>query len=110
MAAARQMVNKLPVCLHRVSQHQSDVVRWLLAWRPTTLAAHRARLLTVVATLECLRVNEVALLQVCDLWFDLLSPDRVRGAGLRGDVLAAHHPAEERHAAERTLASVRSLA
>jgi hypothetical protein len=40
--------------------------------RPDTLAAHRARLLTVVATLACLRVNEVARLQVCDLWFDYL--------------------------------------
>jgi hypothetical protein len=26
--------------------------RWLLAWRPSALAAHRARLLTVVATLS----------------------------------------------------------
>jgi hypothetical protein len=33
-------------------------VRWLLAWRPSALAAHRARLLTVVATLACMRVNE----------------------------------------------------
>jgi len=52
---------------------QKGTVRWLLAWRPDTLAAHRARLLTTVATLACLRVNEVALLQVCDLWFDHLT-------------------------------------
>jgi hypothetical protein len=44
----------------------------LLAWRPDSLAAHRARLLTVVATLGCMRVNEAAQLQVCDLWFDYL--------------------------------------
>jgi hypothetical protein len=47
-------------------------VRWLLTWRPLTLTAHRARLLTLVATLGCLVVNEVARLQVCDLWFDYL--------------------------------------
>ena len=58
---------------------QKHTVRWLLAWRPTTLAAHRARLLTVVATLACLRVNEVALLQVCDLWFDHLTGYGVPG-------------------------------
>ncbi len=61
---------------------QMTSVRWLLAWRPASLAAHRARLLTVVATMACLRVNEVARLQVCDLWFDYLVsyglPGRVR--------------------------------
>ena len=40
---------------------QKHTVRWLLAWRPESLVAHRARLLTVVATLACLRVNEVAM-------------------------------------------------
>jgi len=54
-------------------QIQKATVRWLLAWRPTALAAHRARLLTAVATLACMRVNEVARLQVCDLWFDYLA-------------------------------------
>jgi hypothetical protein len=58
---------------------QKQMVRWLLEWRPTTLAAHRARLLTVVATLCCLRVNEVALLQVCDLWWDHLTGYGVPG-------------------------------
>ena len=58
---------------------QKGTVRWLLAWRPESLAAHRARLLTVVATLACLRVNEVALLQVCDLWFDHLTGYGVPG-------------------------------
>ena len=58
---------------------QKETVRWLLAWRPSTLAAHRARLLTVVATLACLRVSEVAQLQVCDLWFDYLSEYGVSG-------------------------------
>jgi hypothetical protein len=50
---------------------QKAMVHWLLAWRPSTLAAYCARMLTVVATLgsRCMRVNEVARLQVCDLWF-----------------------------------------
>jgi len=61
----RPLALKLPI--------QKATVRWLLAWRPTTLAAHRARLLTAVATLACMRVNEVARLQVCDLWFDYLA-------------------------------------
>ena len=38
---------------------QKHTVRWLLAWRPATMAAHRARLLTAVATLACLRVNKL---------------------------------------------------
>ena len=58
---------------------QQHTVRWLLAWRPESLAAHRARLLTAVATLACLRVNEVALLQVCDVWFDHLTGYGVPG-------------------------------
>jgi hypothetical protein len=33
---------------------QKATVRWLLAWRPSTLAAHRARLLTALATLACM--------------------------------------------------------
>ena len=45
---------------------QKQVVRWLLEWRPTSLSAHRARLPAVVATIACLRMNEVRLLQVCD--------------------------------------------
>jgi hypothetical protein len=35
--------------------------------------------LTAVATLGCLRVNEVARLQVCDLWFDYLMAYGVPG-------------------------------
>jgi hypothetical protein len=54
-------------------QVQKQVVRWLLEWRLTSLAAHRTRLLPVVATMVCLRVNEVALLQVCDLWWGHLT-------------------------------------
>ena len=46
---------------------QKVTVCWLLAWRPMSLASHRARLLTALATLACMRVNEVARLQVCDL-------------------------------------------
>ncbi len=67
----RPMALKLPI--------QKATVRWLLAWRPTTLAAHRARLLTVVATLACMWVNEVARLQVCNLWFDHLASYGVPG-------------------------------
>ena len=67
----RPMALKLPI--------QKATVRWLLAWRPTSLAAHRARLLTVVATLACMRVNEVARLQVCDLWLDHLASYGVPG-------------------------------
>jgi hypothetical protein len=37
------------------------------------------RLLTVVVTLGSLRVNEVARLQVCDLWFDYLMSCGVPG-------------------------------
>ncbi len=58
---------------------QKAKVRWLFAWRSGALAAHRARLLTVVATLGCLRVNEVARLQVCDLWYDYLMSYGVPG-------------------------------
>ena len=88
LAAARQMVNKLSVCLHRASprldptlreSRQGCTARWLLAWRPEAPAAHLARLLIVVATLACLRANEVALLQVCDLWFDHLTGYGVPG-------------------------------
>ena len=54
-------------------------MRWLLVWRPDTLAAHSAWLLAVVATLGCLRVNKVARLQVCYLWFDYFMLYRVPG-------------------------------
>jgi hypothetical protein len=48
---------------------QKATARWLLAWRPGTPAPHCAPwlLLTVVVTLGCQRVNEVARLQVCDV-------------------------------------------
>ncbi len=67
----RPLALKLPI--------QRATVRWLLAWRPSALAAHRARLLTVVATLACMWVNEVARLQVYDLWFDNLASYGVPG-------------------------------
>ena len=54
-------------------------MRWLLAWWPSTLSAHRARLLTAVAMLECVLVSEVVCLQVCDLWFDHLMSYGVPG-------------------------------
>ena len=58
----RPLALKLPV-------HKS-IIRTLLAWRPTGVADNRCRLLTALATIACLRVSEVAALQVCDLWFD----------------------------------------
>jgi hypothetical protein len=67
-------VNGRPLALNLPVQKVTE--RWLLAWRPTSLAAHRERLLTVVtvvATLACMRVNKVARLQVCNLWFDYLA-------------------------------------
>ena len=60
----RPLALKLPI--------QRETIRWLLAWRPIGLGANRARLLTCLATIACLRVNEVARLQTCDLWFDYL--------------------------------------
>ena len=58
----RPLSLKLPI-------HKTVVAR-LLRWRPESLVENRARLLTALATLACLRVSEVARLQVCDLWFD----------------------------------------
>ena len=67
----RPLALKLPI--------QRETVRRLLLWRPVSVAANRARLLTALATLACLRVNEVARLQVCDLWFDYLTAYGVPG-------------------------------
>jgi hypothetical protein len=67
----RPIALKLPI--------QKETVRWLLAWRPRNLSSHRARLMTALATIACLRVNEVARLQVCDLWFDYLTSYGVPG-------------------------------
>ena len=67
----RPIALKLPI--------QKGTVKWLLAWRPNSLDAHRARLMTALATIACLRVNEVARLQVCDLWFDYLTAYGVPG-------------------------------
>ena len=74
----RPTVLKLPI--------QKATVHWLLAWRLATLAAHRARLLTVVAeTLTCMRVNEVAGLRAV-----VRPPDVLLRAGL-----GAYRSAEE---------------
>jgi hypothetical protein len=69
--SSRPLALKLPI--------QRATVHWLLAWRPSALVAHRARLLTVVVTLACMRVNEVARLQGCYLWFDYLASYWVPG-------------------------------
>ena len=58
----RPMALKLPI-------HRSIVAR-LLRWHPERVAVDRDRLLTVLATIACLRVSEVARLQACDVWFD----------------------------------------
>jgi hypothetical protein len=58
----RPMSLKLPI--HR------STIRWLLLWHPAGVAVDRDRLLTVIATLACMRVSEVTRLQVCDIWFD----------------------------------------
>jgi hypothetical protein len=63
---------------------QKATERWLLAWRQDTLVAHHARLLTVVTTLACLRVNEVARLQVCDQCFDRGARGPVMSYGVSG--------------------------
>ena len=49
---------------------QKEHIRRLLALHVTSLAVWRDLLITVVATLCCLRPGEVAALQVCDLLFD----------------------------------------
>ena len=83
---------------------QKATIRWLLAWRPATLAGHHARLLTCVATLACMRVNEVCRLQVCNLCVGGgRLPDVLWRAGLRGHVFGAHRPEEERYGAQGPL-------
>ena len=67
----RPLSLKLPI-------HRTIVVR-LLAWRPTQVAWKCARLATALATIACLRISEVAHLQVCDLWFD-----HITGYGIPG--------------------------
>jgi hypothetical protein len=63
-------------------------------------------LLTVVVTLGCLRVNEVARLQECYLWFNYLMSDGVPGFEW---TCGAPQPAEERHAAQGPLPTCYSL-
>ena len=46
------------------------LVAALLRMRPDGLRDNRDRLLIALATICCLRVAEVASLQVCDIWFD----------------------------------------
>jgi len=58
--------------------HQA-VVRWLLRWRPASVAVNRDRILTALATVACMRVSEVARLQSCDLWFDHFTGYGVHG-------------------------------
>jgi hypothetical protein len=80
-----------PLALKLLIQKKATI-RWLLAWRPTSLASHRARLPTILATLACFRVIEVA---------RLLTTWRHTGSRASRDVLGAHRSAEKRHGAER---------
>ena len=85
----RPLSLKLPI--HR------SIVAWLLRARPATVAQHRALLLTALATIACLRVSEVARLQVCDLWFDHFT-----GYGIPGyDGTCAVHVSYRKNDAER---------
>ena len=85
----RPLSLKLPI-------HKSVVV-WLLQWRPDHVAANRNRLMAALATLACLRVSELARLQVCDLWFDYLTD-----WGLPGyDGTCAVHVCNRKNDAER---------
>jgi hypothetical protein len=46
------------------------LVAALLRLRPTGLRDNRDRLMIALATICCLRVAELAALQICDIWFD----------------------------------------
>ena len=79
------------------------LVATLLRLRPTSLRDNRDRLLVALATICCLRVSEVALLQICDIWFDFHTGYGI--PGFRGTVAVhigrrkndverkGHHPA-----------------
>jgi hypothetical protein len=79
--------------------------RWLLVWRPDTMATDGSRLLTMVATLGGSTRS-----RGCRCATVLRLSDVVRGVRLRGDALDAHQPAEEQHAAQGPLPRVRLLA
>ena len=49
--------------------HRS-LVALLLRLRPASLRDNRDRLMVALATICCLRVSELAALQICDVWFD----------------------------------------
>ena len=85
----RPLSLKLPI-------HKS-VVAFLLGWRPASLADNRDRLLTSLATIACLRISEVAALQVCDLWFDFFLQYGIRGY----DGTAAVHVMRRKNDVER---------
>ena len=85
----RPLSLKLPI-------HKSIVAVWL-AWRPTSLADNSDSLLTASATVACLRISEVAALQVCDLWFDFFLQYGIRGY----DGTAAVHVTRRKNDVER---------
>ena len=85
----RPLSLKLPI-------HKS-VVAWLLRWRPAGVADNLARLMTSLATLACLRVSELAQLQVCDLWFDFLTAWGIPGC----EGTCAVHISKRKNDAER---------
>jgi hypothetical protein len=69
---------------------QQATVSWLFAWLPLKLAAHRVRLLTVVATLGCIRINAAASLRSVVRLHQGLTSYGIPGWG---DVLGTHQPA-----------------
>ena len=76
--------------------HRS-IVACLLRMRPSLLRDHRDRLMVALATICCLRVAELAALQVCDLWFDFHT-----GYGIPGFWgTAAVHVARRKNDCER---------
>jgi hypothetical protein len=60
---------------------QKEHLHAILALEPATLRALRDQLATAVATVCCLRVGEVAALQLCDVWYDF---DACRSAQYKG--------------------------
>ena len=76
--------------------HRILVVK-LLRMRPVGLRDARDRLLIALATICCLRVSEVAALQICDVWFNFHT-----GYGIPGySGTAAIHVAKRKNDAER---------
>jgi hypothetical protein len=75
LAAVAGMPKRLKLPIQREHIHA------ILRLQPDTLRALRDHLITVFATVFCLRVSEVANLQICDAWYDF---DAARGLAYLG--------------------------